>query len=101
MQYAIKKSRFIKEQEASCLLSSLGIKLSLSKITLVRPILFETYKMNEIAHKFLIAGEKFMPEMHLRQPGFTYSAWEPFTKKKKKFKNLKKQEIQGIFSKMN
>ena len=36
---------------------------------------------------------KFMPEMHLRQPGFTYSACGPFTKSKKRLKNLKKYEI--------
>ena len=30
--------------------------------------------MNQIVNKFLLAGDKFMPEMHLRQPGFTYSA---------------------------
>ena len=29
------------------------------------------YKMNEIVNKFLLAGDKFMPEMHLKQPGFT------------------------------
>ena len=29
--------------------------------------------MNEIVNKFLLAGDKFMPEMHLKQPGFTYS----------------------------
>ena len=29
--------------------------------------------MNEIVNKFLLAGDKFMPEMHLRQPGFAYS----------------------------
>ena len=40
--------------------------------------------MNEIVNTFLLAGDKFMPEMHLRQPGFTYSACEPFTKNKKK-----------------
>ena len=56
--------------------------------------------MNEIVNKFLLAGYKFMPEMHLRQPGFTYSACGPFTKNKE-FKNLKKQEIQAIFTKMN
>ena len=56
--------------------------------------------MNEIINKFLLAGDKFMPEMHLRQPGFTYSACGPFTKNKE-FKNLKKQEIQAIFTKMN
>ena len=57
-------------------------------------------KKNEIVNKFLF-GDKFMPEMHLKQPGFTYSACGPFTKKKKEFKNLKKQEIQAIFTKMN
>ena len=32
--------------------------------------------MNEIVNKFLLAGDKFMPEIHLRQPGlFLYSAW--------------------------
>ena len=39
--------------------------------------------MNQIVNKFLLAGDKFMPEMHLRQPGFTYSACGLFTKNKK------------------
>ena len=52
-------------------------------------------KMNEIVNKFLLAGDKFMPEMHLKQPGLTYSACGPFTKNKE-FKNLKKQETQDI-----
>ena len=56
--------------------------------------------MDKIGNKFLLAGNKFMPEMHLKQPGFTYSACGPFTKNKE-FKNLKKQEIQAIFTKMN
>ena len=38
--------------------------------------------MNETVKKFLLAGDTFMPEMHLRQPGFTYSACWPFTKSK-------------------
>ena len=39
-----------------------------------------------------------MPEIHFRQPGFTYSACGPFTKEmKKEYKNLKKQEIHDIF----
>ena len=42
-----------------------------------------------------------MPKMHLRQPGFTYSVYIPFTKKKKEYKNLKKLEIQNIFIKTN
>ena len=57
--------------------------------------------MNEIVNKFLLAGDKFMPEMHLKQPGFTYSACGPFTKNKERIKKLKKQEIQAIFTKMN
>ena len=40
--------------------------------------------MNEIVNKFLITREKFMPEMHLRQPGFTYTLCRPFTKQNKK-----------------
>ena len=39
---------------------------------------------------FLLALYKCMPEMHLRQPGFIYSACGPFTKTKKESKNLKK-----------
>ena len=44
--------------------------------------------MNNIINKFLLAGDKFMPEMHLRQPRFVYSACGPFTRHKeiKKFK---------------
>ena len=38
--------------------------------------------MNEIVNKFLLKGDKFMPEMHLRQPRFTYSACGAFTKNK-------------------
>ena len=40
-----------------------------------------------------------MPEMHLTQPGFTYSACGPFTKTKKEYKKLKKQEIHDTFIK--
>ena len=42
------------------------------------------YKMDQIVNKFLLAGDKFMHVMHLRQPGFTYSACGPFTKNKQK-----------------
>ena len=37
-------------------------------------------KMNEIVNTFLLAGDKFMPEMQLKQPQFMYSAYGPFTK---------------------
>ena len=39
------------------------------------------YKVNEIVNKFLL-GDKFMPEIHLEQPEFTYNACGPFTKNK-------------------
>ena len=57
--------------------------------------------MNKIVSKFLLAGDKFSPEMHLRQPGFTYSACEPLTKTKERIQNLKKHEIRNIFIKTN
>ena len=38
--------------------------------------------MNEIVNKFLLVGDISMLEMHIKQPGFTYSACGPFTKKK-------------------
>ena len=44
----------------------------------------EVYKMNDIVNKFLLAGDEFMSEMHLKQPGFTYSAFGPFTKNKER-----------------
>ena len=44
--------------------------------------------MNEIVNKFLLVGDKFMPEMHLKQPGFTYSACGPFTKNKERIKKF-------------
>ena len=46
-------------------------------------------KMNEIVNKFLLAGDKYMPEMHLKQPRFTYSACGPFTKTKERIQKFK------------
>ena len=45
--------------------------------------------MNKIVNKFLLAGDKFMPEMHLKQPGFTYSACGPFIKNEKSIQKIK------------
>ena len=45
--------------------------------------------MNKIVYKFLLAGDKFMSEMHLKQPGFTYSACGPFTKSKERIEKFK------------
>ena len=44
--------------------------------------------MNEIGNKFLLAGDKFMLEMHLKEPGFNYSACRPFTKNKERIEKL-------------
>ena len=40
--------------------------------------------MNETVNKFLLAGDKFMPKIYLRQPGFTYSDGGPFTNNKER-----------------
>ena len=69
-----KKLEFTREQEASGLLSSLGIKTPLNKIPLLGSLFFfksiaqvnTTYKMNEIVSTFLLAGDKYMLEFHLR-----------------------------------
>ena len=45
--------------------------------------------MNVIINNLLLAGDEFMPEMNLRQPGFTYSACGPFTKNKERMKKFK------------
>ena len=45
--------------------------------------------VNEKVKKFLLAGDKSMPEMHLKQPIFTFSACGPFTKNKKRIQKFK------------
>ena len=44
--------------------------------------------MNEIVNKVLLVGDKCMPEMHLKQPGFIYSACGSFTKNKERIENF-------------
>ena len=46
--------------------------------------------MNEIVNRFFLAGDKFMPELHLRQPGFTYSACGPFTKHRDRIRKIQR-----------
>ena len=46
--------------------------------------------MNNVINKFLLVGDKFMPEMHLRQPQFVYSACGPFTRHKERIKEFKR-----------
>ena len=61
----------------------------------------EKYNMNEIVNEILLAGDKFIAEMHLRQPGFIYGASGPFIKTKKGYNNLKKRGIHDIFIRTN
>ena len=49
----------------------------------------EIINMNNIMNKFLLAGDKFMPEVHSRQPQFVYSACGPFTRRKERIKEFK------------
>ena len=44
--------------------------------------------MSEIVNRFLLVGDKFMPDMHLKQPGFTYSACGLFTKNKERIEKF-------------
>ena len=45
--------------------------------------------MNEIVNKFLLACDEFMPERHLKQPGFTYSICRPFNRNKERIQKFK------------
>ena len=51
--------------------------------------------MNEMVNQFLLSGDKFMSEMNLRQPGFTYSACGPFTKNKDRIQKFKETGDSG------
>ena len=77
----------MKEQEANCLLSNLEIKTPLNKIPLLKCFVL-SIKMNEIVNMFLLVGDKLMPEIHLKQPSFTYSACGPFTKNKERIEEF-------------
>ena len=51
------------------------------------------FEVNKIINKFLMTGDKFMPEFYLKQPGFTYSSYGPLTKHREKNKKWEKQLI--------
>ena len=57
--------------------------------------------MNKIINKFLLAGDKFMPEMHLRRPQFVYSACSPFTRHNEKIKEFKRTGDTRLLYRMN
>ena len=94
VQYVI-----IKNHCGSEILSNLDLKALLSKIpfliSLLIPLLITN--MNEIVNKFLLSGDKSMPEIYLKQPGFTYSACGPFTKSKEKIQKLTKNRRYEIY----
>ena len=90
-----KKPTFI--SQGSGLLDSLGLNTPQNRMKNALWNAFNRYnymhlhykKMNNVINKFLLAGDTFMPEMHLRQPQFTYSACGPFTKHKQRIQKFK------------
>ena len=94
------QSVIIKNYCGSEILSNLDLKAPLSKIplfliSLLIPLLITN--MNEIVNTFLLSGDKSMPEIYLKQPGFTYSACGPFTKSKEKIQKLTKNRRYEIY----
>lgn len=57
--------------------------------------------MKEVINNALLAEDKFMPQVILRQLGFGSSVFKPFTERKEKIITKKKQEVQEIFVKMD
>ena len=66
-----------------------GILLD-NKTTCKALVLSALINMNNIINKFLLAGDKFMTEIHLRQPQFDYSSCGPFTRHKERIKEFKR-----------
>ena len=56
--------------------------------SIVKCFVLRCIKMNEILNKCLLAGNKFKPEMHLKQPVFTYSACDPFTRNRERIEKF-------------
>ena len=57
--------------------------------------------MNQVVNKFLIVDDKFMSDLHLKQPRFIYSACDLFTRNKERTEQLFRQEIQILFMEMS
>ena len=85
-----KKLRFVKKQQATRLLSNLGLKVPLSKI----PLLDDTWIFCFKGITFLLVENKFTPEIHLGQLGFSYSACGPFIKNKERIQEFKETETE-------
>ena len=84
-----KNSRFI--SQGSGLLDNLGLNTPQNRMKMLCGMLLDDkiINMNNRINKFLLAGDKFMPEMRLKQPGFTYSACGSFTKYKERIQKFK------------
>ena len=80
----IKKSRFVKKARSKRITKQLRNQNTVEQNSIIKCFVLSCMKMNEIVNKFLQVGNKFMPEMHLKQPGFTYSACGPFTRNKER-----------------
>ena len=100
-----KKLKFIKKQEDSGLLSSLGKKTPL-KVKFLQLVLFcfrgiskliQDIEKKEIVNEFILAGDKFSSEMQLTQPGFTCSACVPFTEKQRKNPKIERNKRFAIY----
>ena len=57
-------------------------------------VLLNRYEMNEIANKFLLAGDKCVPGIHLKQSGFAYSGFGQLTKNKERIQKITKKTKQ-------
>ena len=58
-------------------------------------VLLNRYEMNEIANKFLLAGDKCVPGIHLKQSGFAYSGFGQLTKNKERIQKITKKTKQN------
>ena len=67
-----------------------GIKVQILNDWPMANIFFLKHRINGIVKKLLLAGDKFMSEMYLRQPGFGYNPNGPFTRNKEAIKAFKK-----------
>ena len=72
-------------------LSNCGIcgKKRSTFITIKEPHNFDQFKTNQIISKVLLTGDKFMTELHFKQPRFTYSACEQFTKHRERIQKFR------------
>ena len=60
-------------------------------------VLLNRYEMNEIANKFLLAGDKCVPGIHLKQSGFAYSGFGQLTKNKERIQKITKKTGDTIY----